>query len=301
MFKKATWLHLRLPFSYFLLPIYLFAISISPNLSETGLLGLFIILHFFIYPASNAFNSYYDKDEGSIGGLKNPPKVDKNVLYIAQTFDIIGLFLTLWLFPRNWTLALMILTYVLVSRAYSHPSIRLKKYGILSWIIAGFFQGAWVVWLVYIGPNDFAFTSIFKAHILIPGLLASAILWGSYPMTQIYQHEEDGKRGDVTLSMKLGVHGTFHFTAICFSFAVLAYVWYFNTYWQVKYAYYFLMFMTPVLVFFGWWYWQVRKEASCANYSNTMRLNLISATCLGGFFLYFFLNSSQILNVVGVY
>ena len=301
MFKKATWLHLRLPFSYFLLPIYLLAISISPNLSETGLLGLFLILHLFISPASNAFNSYYDKDEGSIGGLKNPPKVDKNVLYIAQTFDFIGLFLTLWLFPRNWTLALMILTYVLVSRAYSHPSIRLKKYGILSWIIAGFFQGAWVVWLVYIGLNDFAFTSIFKAHVLIPGLLASAILWGSYPMTQIYQHEEDGKRGDVTLSMKLGVLGTFHFTAICFSFAVLAYVLYFNAYWQVKYAYQFVLAMSPVLVFFGWWYWQVRKDASCANYSNTMRLNLISATCLGGFFLYFFLNSSQILNVVGLY
>ena len=220
---------------------------------------------------------------------------------MAQAFDTLGMFLTLLLFPGNWTLALMILTYVLVSRAYSHPSIRLKKYGILSWIIAGFFQGAWVVWLVYIGLNDFAFTSIFKAHVLIPGFLASAILWGSYPMTQIYQHEEDGKRGDVTLSMKLGVLGTFHFTAICFSMAVLAYLWYFNAYWQMKYAYHFLLSMTPVLLFFGWWYWQVRKNADQANFSNTMRLNLISATCLGGFFLYFFLNSSQILNVVGVY
>lgn len=301
MFKKATWLHLRLPFSYFLLPIYLFAISISPNLNETGLLGLFVILHFFIYPASNAFNSYYDKDEGSIGGLKNPPKVDKNVLYIAQTFDTIGLFLALWLFPRNWTLALMILTYVLVSRAYSHPSVRLKKYAIVSWLIAGFFQGAWVVWLIYIGLNDFSFTSIFKAHVLIPGLLASAILWGSYPMTQIYQHEEDGKRGDVTLSMKLGVLGTFHFTAICFGLAASAFVWYFSAYHELRYGLHFLMAMSPVLLFFAWWYLAVRKTRAAANFQNTMRLNFISATCLAGFFLYFFFNSSGILNVMGVY
>ncbi|WP_420384738.1 UbiA family prenyltransferase [Roseivirga sp.] len=301
MFKKATWLHLRLPFSYFLLPIYLFAISISPNLSEGGLLGLFLILHFFIYPASNAYNSYFDKDEGSIGGLKNPPKVDKNVFYIAQLFDAFGLALTIYFFPGNWTLLLMILTYILVSRAYSYSGVRLKKYAIVSWLIAGFFQGAWVVWLIYIGLNDFAFSSIFKLHVLIPGLLASAILWGSYPMTQIYQHEEDGKRGDETLSMKLGITGTFHFTGLCFSVAVLAYLWYFNTYWQINYGLYFLLFMSPVLVFFSWWYLKTRKEKNQANFKNTMYLNLISATCLGGFFLYFFLHSSQILNVVGVY
>jgi 1,4-dihydroxy-2-naphthoate octaprenyltransferase len=301
MFKKATWLHLRIPFSYFLLPIFLFAISLSPNLNEPGLLWLFVILHLFVYPASNAFNSYFDKDEGSIGGLKNPPKVDKNVFLIAQAFDTIGLFLALYFFPRNWTLAAMLLVYVLVSRAYSHPSVRLKKYPLLSWLIAGFFQGAWVVWLVYIGLNDFSFTSIFKPHVLIPGFLASAILWGSYPMTQVYQHEEDAKRGDITLSIKLGVLGTFHFTAICFAIAAASYVWYFANYHELKYGLHFLIALSPVLLFFGWWYLQVRKSATAADFKNTMRLNFISATCLGGFFLYFFLNSSGILNVAGTY
>ena len=32
--------------------------------------------------------------------------------------------------------------------------------------------------------------------------------WRAYPMTQIFQHEED-KRGDETLSLKLGIKGTF--------------------------------------------------------------------------------------------
>ena len=300
MFKKSTWLHLRIPFSYFLLPIFLWAISASPNLNELGLAGLFVILHFFIYPASNAFNSFYDKDEGSIGGLKNPPKVDKNVLYIAQAFDTIGLLITQLLF-NNLTLTLMIFVYVLVSRAYSHPSIRLKKYPIVSWLIAGFFQGTWVVWIVYIGLNDFELTTLLKPKVLYAGLLASAVLWGSYPMTQIYQHDEDSKRGDRTLSILLGVKNTFIFTGLFFGLATLGYIVYFDSFYSIQYGYVFLAYMAPVVGFFGWWFLKALKNEEAVNFSNTMRLNFISATCLGAFFVYFFLNSTQVLNVVGVY
>lgn len=300
MFKKSTWLHLRIPFSYFLMPIFFWGLSISPNLNEAALAGLFIILHFFIYPASNAFNSYYDKDEGSIGGLKNPPKVDKHVFYIAQIFDVIGLLASFLLFS-SLQLTIMILVYVLVSRAYSHPSIRLKKYPIISWVIAGFFQGAWVVWIIYLGLNAFEFSAVLKPKVLFAGLLASAILWGSYPMTQIYQHKEDAARGDRTLSILLGQRMTFVFTAVFFALASLAFVIYFNAFFELKYGWLFLSAMTPVLAFFSWWFWQAVKNAEQINYQNTMRLNFISATCLSAFFIYFFLEITQVLNVVGVY
>ena len=301
MFKTSNWLHLRVHFSYFLLPIYLFALSISPNLSEGGLLWMFIILHLFIYPASNAFNSYFDKDEKSIGGLKNPPPVDKNLFYLSQIFDVLGLVLALIFFSGNYTLLFMLIAYILASRAYSHPKVRLKKYAVFSWLIAGFFQGAWVVWIVFIGLDDFSFAQILKPHVIIPGLLASAILWGSYPMTQVYQHEEDAKRGDITLSIKLGIKGTFMFTGIFFALASLGYFFYFKSYFDIKYSLIFLAAMSPVVVYFTWWFVKTLKDESQADYTNTMRLNWISATCLGGFFLYLFLDSSHVLSVVGVY
>lgn len=300
MFKKSTWLHLRLPFSYFLLPIYLFALSLSPNISEKGIIGLLIILHFFIYPASNAYNSYFDKDEGSIGGLKNPPKVDRNVYYLASIFDFIGLFLTQWLY-QNYTLTLMVLVYILVSRAYSNSFTRLKRFAILSWLIAGFFQGAWVVWLIYIGLNDFEFAMVFNPKTLFGGLLASAILWGSYPMTQIYQHEEDSKRGDKTMSILLGVKGTFLFTGICFALATVGFIFYFDEYFIAKYGLHFVIGMTPVVAFFSWWMLKTWRDSDQANFKNTMRLNFISATALTAFYIYLFLDSTQVLNVVGVY
>ncbi|MEQ8812426.1 MAG: ubiquinone biosynthesis protein UbiA, partial [Imperialibacter sp.] len=77
MLQKATWLHLRIPFSFYLLPVFVFACAtVKPGgLLLTGI--IFLILHLFLYPASNGFNSYFDKDEESIGGLEHPPKVSE--------------------------------------------------------------------------------------------------------------------------------------------------------------------------------------------------------------------------------
>ena len=88
--KRATWLHLRIPFSFFLLPVFLFAISIlkNPDLFSVFLVG--VILHLLLYPASNGYNSYFDKDENSIGGLKNPPKVHKELYWVSLILDGLG-------------------------------------------------------------------------------------------------------------------------------------------------------------------------------------------------------------------
>ena len=140
MLSRSSWLHLRIPFSYFLLPVFLFSVAISPNLDGSRLFWVFIILHLFLYPASNGFNSYFDKDEKSIGGLKNPPKVNKGLYYLSLLFDLIALGMGYFIISPLF--AVMLFIYGLVSKAYSHPLIRLKKYPIIGWIAAGIFQGA---------------------------------------------------------------------------------------------------------------------------------------------------------------
>ena len=80
LFDRNTLLHLRLPFSFFLLPVFLFAISQTGGIHIYNTVMLFIALHFFIYPGSNIYNSYMDEDKGSIGGLKQPPPVTKNYI-----------------------------------------------------------------------------------------------------------------------------------------------------------------------------------------------------------------------------
>lgn len=296
MLTRSSWLHLRIPFSYFLLPVFLFSLAISPNLNEGRMLWVFIILHVFLYPASNGYNSYFDKDEKSIGGLKNPPPVNKGLYWLALVFDALALILGL--LKINLLFTVMLLVYGLISKAYSHPAIRLKKYPILGWLAAGLFQGFFTFIMCYVGINNFSLENCWSAHVLVPAALTSVMLWGNYPMTQVYQHEEDTKRSDITLSVKLGIRGTFLFTAGVFTVAVAGFIFYFIQFFEIKYAYAFLIALFPVLAYFTFWFFKVLKDAGNANYRYTMALNFISATCLNIFFIYFFLESSQVLQAI---
>src|SRR3954468_14736061 len=112
MFSRSSWLHLRIPFSYYLLPVFLFSLSASPNFNESRLAWVFIILHLFLYPASNGYNSYFDKDEKSIGGLKNPPPVNKGLYYLSILFDVIAI--VLGYVKISLLFALMLFVYGLV-------------------------------------------------------------------------------------------------------------------------------------------------------------------------------------------
>jgi 1,4-dihydroxy-2-naphthoate octaprenyltransferase len=286
--------HLRIPFSFFLLPVFLFALAISPNLDADRLLLVFVILHFLIYPASNAYNSYFDKDEGSIGLLKNPPPVTIGLYYTSLIFDFIGIALA-WLISMEF--AVLVFVYGLASKAYSHPGVRLKKYPYLGWLIAGFFQGMFTFYMAYVGINDFPYEIALSWKVIFPGLLTSLFLWGSYPMTQVYQHIEDSKRGDHTLSIVLGIKGTFLFTLITFSVAVLGFEYYFITYYNQKMAIAFLLFMAPTVLFFFVWFYLVNRDEKNANFGWTMGLNFLSAACLNAFFIYFFLQVSNLLQL----
>src|ERR1044071_8834611 len=109
MLSKSTLLHLRIPFSFFLMPVFLFALCISPNVTVESLLWSFVIIHLLLYPASNGYNSYFDKDEKSIGGLKNPPPVNKGLYFLALLFDALAIGLG-WLMI-SFTFAIMLLVY----------------------------------------------------------------------------------------------------------------------------------------------------------------------------------------------
>lgn len=296
MLSLSTWLHLRIHFSYFLLPVFLFSFALSPNLSTQSLLWVFLIVHVFLYPASNGYNSYFDKDEKSIGGLKSPPPVNKGLFYLSLLFD--GIAVVLGYILVSPLFAVLVFGYGMVSKGYSHPTVRFKKYPIIGWLVIGIFQGFYTIVMCYVGLSGFGLESILKPQILTAALLTTLMLLGNYPMTQIYQHDEDQKRGDITLSLRLGVRNTFIFTMLLFAVSSIGFLYFFIHYYQVKYAYWFIAALSPVIIFFFYWIYRVVHDESKADYKHTMWLNFISATCLNVFFILFFLDSSQVLQAV---
>ncbi len=292
MFSKSTLLHLRIPFSYFLLPVFLFALSVSPNLAASRIGWIFLILHFLLYPASNGYNSYFDKDEGSIGGLKNPPPVKKGLYWMSLILDAAAILLGF--LKVSVLFAIMLLIYGLVSKAYSHPSTRLKRFPLVGWMVTGLFQGLFTFLMCYSGMNNFEVESLWQEKVLYAGLLTSIMLWANYPMTQVYQHEEDAKHGDRTLSLMLGIRGTFYFAGVFFAAATAGFILFFGTFYELSYAWSFLIWLSPVVVFFTYWFLRVLGDEKQADFRHTMWLNFISATCLIVFFIRFFLGVSHL-------
>jgi len=281
MVKKATLIHLRIPFSFFLMPFFVFAISQLADITWWKISGAFIAVHLFHNGASNAFNSYFDKDKGSIGGIENPPPVDKELYTVSLIFDVLAVALGYFVNPY---FAIMVFIIGLASKAYSHPLIRFKKYAVLGLLIVSFFQGFWTYFMVMVAQYGCT-PSIFSAQNLCAGCICSLMLLGSYPMTQIYQHEEDASRGDHTFSLLLGVRGTFIWTMSIFTFASSLFFWYFLFYDTLTSASAFLLVMSPVVFFFLKWMIESWYDKSKANYKSTMKLNLLSAICFNLFFV----------------
>ncbi|MBR9859956.1 UbiA family prenyltransferase [bacterium] len=273
---KNAFRHLRIHFSFLLLPVYIFALSQAKAPEINTAIWIFIILHILVYPASNAYNSFNDKDTGSIGGMKSPPPVSRKLLFLANSFDFTALILSA-LFVSLY-FALLILLYILASRAYSYRKIRIKKYAVSGFLLVIVFQGGFTYYTVLLGLNpDFEF----MAHIY-PALAASLQIGAMYPLTQVYQHEEDKTDGVQTLSMLLGIKGTFYFSAIMFNLALLSYWLFFS----LSLPFYLLLaFQLPIIGYFTFWFSRVQRNPETANFEHTSKFTAISATCLNFFYL----------------
>ena len=277
VFDRNTILHLRIPFSFFLLPVFCFGISQAPSINLVNTSIIFIALHVFIYPGSNIYNSYMDKDTGSIGGLQNPPPVTKKLYYASIIFDSIGLLLSAY---AGWHNMFIIAGYVIFSKAYSWHAIRLKKYTLLSWLTVLFFQGGYTFMLANMVAENHYNTDWFTLKNIECMMIASLIIGGSYPLTQIYQHEADRLRGDYTLSYRLGIPGTFIFTLVFFSTGALVAFHYFTTFYNLYHFLVFTVCIIPVMAYFLYWFIKTLRNRVYADYAHTMLMNKISSVCM---------------------
>jgi len=144
-----------------------------------------------------------DRDETSIGGIKNPLQPTLELYIVTMVMDVVAVILSFFI---SIYFGLGIIFYILASRAYSYRGIRLKKYPFAGYLTVVIFQGAVTFWLVYHGSHEPQ-----TLNVPITGMLASSLLIGGfYPLTQVYQHEADAKDGVKSISSWLGYRGTFY-------------------------------------------------------------------------------------------
>ena len=278
MLQRSTIQLLRFHFSFFLLPVYLFALSILPDINWRDAAIVFFVLHILVFPSSNGYNSYMDRDETPIGGLKNPLQPSKQLFYITVMMDLLAIAISFFI---SIYFAEGVLLYILASRAYSYRGIRLKKFAIIGYLTVLIFQGAVTFFISYHGSSENKTLDV----PVVPMLAAMFLIGGYYPLTQVYQYEEDKKDGVKTISMLLGKRGTFVFCGCIFAAATLLMFFTFYKKNQPGSFYIFIVSMLPMVAFFLWWMTKVWKDEKQANFKNSFRMNVIASACTAICFL----------------
>ena len=143
-----------------------------------------------------ALNSAFDRDEGDVAYLRQPPPPPRRLAAFSLGLMVLGQLVALTL-PSGYSVAYA--ACFLLSVLYSVPPFRLKAVAGADWVINMWGFGTltpYAGWAATGIPVDPA-----RGLLLLGFCPLFAAL---YPLTQLYQLEEDLRRGDRTLASVLG-------------------------------------------------------------------------------------------------
>ena len=202
--------HLRWHYQLFILSGgFLLGGFLSPDLDVQSFLLQFFNVYLLLFGGATAYNSFWDKDEGPIGGLQNPPKMQSWMWSGSLILQIVGLLVAAGQgLLYNGIYVLSIVFFWL----YSTPLARWKGHPIKSLVAIGVSTGFNSVLLGYLAAGN----EIISMPVWIAAAGVTLMLLSLYPISQVYQIEEDRSRGDRTFAEHYGKKGVTQFFIIAF-------------------------------------------------------------------------------------
>lgn len=197
--------HLRLPFQLALSSVFLWGVFVS-----TGELGPRTLLAWAAFTiglsgGATAFNSFYDRDRGPVGGLRAPPPVTRALLPFSLATMGLGLAAAA---SVSIAIGSIYLAAAVLFVLYSHPLLRTKRRPLLSLATVTAASGA----LTFLAGALSGETGLLREdvpRVALGALAASAVVAGFYPLTQLGQVDEDRERGDRTFAVAYGRDAAF--------------------------------------------------------------------------------------------
>lgn len=198
-------LHLRWHYQLFILSGgFLLGSFLNPVFNHETFIFQFLNVHLLLFGGATAYNSYWDKDKGPVGGLRNPPPMKQWMWLGALLLQMVGFMLAILqggLYASIYALSMLFFW------LYSTPWARWKGRPIKSLIAIGISTGFNSVLLGYLAAGYAQINII----ILIAALGVMLMLLSLYPISQIYQKDEDLQRGDQTFTLQYGREAVFIF------------------------------------------------------------------------------------------
>ncbi|MDB5102666.1 MAG: hypothetical protein JWP91_355 [Fibrobacteres bacterium] len=198
---KSFVIHLRLHYQFLILSGAFLSGAVFAGTAHPGaFLAQFLSVHILLFGGVTAYNSYWDKDTGPIGGLRAPPPLAGWTLYASWALQALGL-------AAAWAIsalsAAVYATSMLFFWLYSRPGIRWKGRPLLSLVAIGASTGVCGFLLGFLHGGRSTVTPA-----VVAGSLGVACLIVSlFPLSQVYQVGEDLERNDVTFTARFGLGG----------------------------------------------------------------------------------------------
>lgn len=198
-------LHLRLHYQLFILSgAFLLGAVLSEDLNLKWFIIQFLNVHILLFGGATAYNSFWDRDEGPVGGLQNPPAMVQWMWLASLLMQAAGLLLAL---PMGLFFTGIYALSMLFFWLYSSPLTRWKGHPLKSLVAIGISTGGNAVLMGYLAAGfDPVNSSIWFAAAGVTFILLSL-----YPVSQLYQQDEDIRRGDKTFAVSYGRKTVMHF------------------------------------------------------------------------------------------
>jgi 4-hydroxybenzoate polyprenyltransferase len=187
----------------------------SGELAGPVLLGL-VLWVVALNGGTLAINSAFDQDEGDVAYLRRPPPPPPGLFRFGLGLMVLGLIVSLQL-PRPYTW--LYLTCLAMSVLYSVPPVRLKAVAGADWIINLLGFGALTPLAGWASTGQLLTV---WGWFLVWGF--GALFGGLYPLTQLYQFDEDARRGDRTFALLLGKRRSLSVSIACMTAAFALFI-----------------------------------------------------------------------------
>ena len=272
--------------SFYFLPVYFFTLAISPNINGDRIGVVLVSVFLLLIPTANYI--------AANPGKRISPSEDSNYSFM-DSLSLVMLIAAIYLgWTISWEFNLLQVLYLLVVVLISIQERNLSA-GLI-WLTSRALLGILLFASIYLGLNQYGFNNLLRTHIILFASLSILIIITSLIIANLHEYYllhkddiEDLPRSALKpIKMMLILMGLLFFAFA--GFLIITYNW--------RYAGFFVLaLMTSIIIAIS----MIRRvtTGNIANLPLTLSwLNIILSTCLVIFFIYFFLDSTQVLQAV---
>ena len=266
--------------SFYLLPVFFFVLAVSPNISGDRIGQVLFSVFVLLIPASNYLSTYPTRRSSD-----SEPNKYSFIDYLALFLFLAAIYLG-WKISWQFNLlqGLFLVSVLLFARQEKTP---LPQF---SWFLAKTIQGMLLFAVIYIGLNQYGYNNLLRIHILLFAFLSIIIVLASLFIANLREYY---LQHTVNIELK----------PLQINIILIAMLWlFFAGFLTVTYSWYYAAFITlailPTMVLSGRLFNNIKGNKPIRLPLALLWLNIILASSLVVFFIYFFLDSTQVLQAI---